>query len=58
MSETIFTFGHSTRPFDKFLEILEGFRIEMVADVRTITKSRHNPQFNMPDLKGGLEAHG
>lgn len=58
MSNTIFTIGHSTRPFDKFLEILEGFRIEMVADVRTIPKSRHNPQFNMDDLKSELYNNG
>ena len=55
---TVFTIGHSTRPFDKFIEILEAFRIEMVVDVRTIAKSRHNPQFNIDELKGGLEAHG
>lgn len=54
----VFTIGHSTRPFDNFLEILDAFRIEMVADVRTIPKSLHNPQFNIDDLKGGLEAHG
>ena len=29
----------------------------MVADVRTIPKSRHNPQFNIDDLKGGLETY-
>ena len=57
-TKVVFTIGHSTRPFDKFLEILQAFRIEMVADVRTIPKSRHNPQFNKDDLKGGLEAHG
>ena len=57
-ANTVFTIGHSTRPFDKFLEILESFHIEMVADVRTIPKSRHNPQFNMDVLKGGLEAQG
>jgi uncharacterized protein (DUF488 family) len=55
---TIFTIGHSTRPFDKFNELLNSFHIEMVADVRTITKSRHNPQFNMDELKGRLEAYG
>jgi uncharacterized protein (DUF488 family) len=58
MGETIFTIGHSTHPFDKFLEMLEGFHIEMVADVRTITKSRHNPQFNLNDLKSRLEVRG
>lgn len=36
MTNTIFTIGHSTRPFDKFAEILEGFRIEIVVDVMTI----------------------
>jgi len=55
---TVFTIGHSTRPFDKFIEILEAFRIEIVVDIRTIPKSRHNPQFNMDDLKGNLEVHG
>jgi uncharacterized protein (DUF488 family) len=58
MNATIFTIGHSTRPFDKFLEILETFHIEIVADIRTIPKSRHNPQFNIDSLKDGLEAHG
>ena len=56
MTNTIFTIGHSTRPFDKFVEILEGFRIEVVVDVRTIPKSRHNPQFNLDSLRDGLEA--
>ncbi len=55
---TVFTIGHSTRPFDKFLEILEVFRIEIVADVRTIPKSRYNPQFNIDSVKDGLETHG
>jgi uncharacterized protein (DUF488 family) len=55
---TIFTIGHSTRPFDKFNELLNSFHIEMVADVRTIPKSRHNPQFNMDELKGRLKAYG
>ena len=36
MIETIFTIGHSTHPFDEFLDILKVFYIEMVADVRTI----------------------
>jgi uncharacterized protein (DUF488 family) len=58
MSTAIFTIGHSTRPFDKFLEILQIFRTEMVVDVRTIPKSRHNPQFNIDDLRDGLEVHG
>jgi uncharacterized protein (DUF488 family) len=58
MSTAIFTIGHSTRPFDKFVEILESFHIEVVADVRTIPKSRHNPQFNLDALRDGLAVHG
>ena len=57
MSETIFTIGHSTHPFDKFLNILNVFHIEMIADVRTIPKSRHNPQFNMDGLRDGLKTN-
>ncbi|HEX7474962.1 MAG TPA: DUF488 domain-containing protein [Dehalococcoidales bacterium] len=58
MSTAVFTIGHSTRPFDKFLEMLQIFHIGMIADVRTIPKSWHNPQFNLEDLRDGLEAHG
>lgn len=42
----IFTLGHSTRDWEDFLEILEGNKIHQLIDVRTIPKSRHNPQFN------------
>jgi uncharacterized protein (DUF488 family) len=56
MKTNIFTIGHSTLPFDNFMEILAAFGIKMVADVRTIPKSRHNPQFNSAELKAGLEA--
>lgn len=58
MSNAIFTIGHSTRPVDKFINLLEIFNIEMVADVRTIPKSRHNPQFNLDDLSDALETQG
>jgi uncharacterized protein (DUF488 family) len=58
MSITVFTIGHSTLPFDKFLEILKAFQIAMIADVRTIPRSRHNPQFNMDILRDQLEVHG
>ena len=42
----IYTIGHSTRPEEEFLAILKAHAIELVADVRAIPKSRHNPQFN------------
>jgi uncharacterized protein (DUF488 family) len=58
MTETIFTIGHSTRSFDEFLDVLKVFSIQTVADVRTIPKSRHNPQFNIDSLRDGLETNG
>jgi hypothetical protein len=43
---TIFTIGHSTRPIDEFLRLLKAHGVQRVVDVRTIPRSRHNPQFN------------
>lgn len=43
---TIFTIGHSTRTLDEFLKILRKYKINQVIDIRTIPRSRHNPQFN------------
>jgi uncharacterized protein (DUF488 family) len=51
----IFTIGHSTHPIDEFIELLKAHGIQAVADVRTIPKSRHNPQFNEDDLKEFLK---
>ncbi|HEX7587552.1 MAG TPA: DUF488 domain-containing protein [Anaerolineae bacterium] len=42
--------GHSTRPLDKFAEILKAHEISLLADIRTIPRSRHNPQFNEESL--------
>lgn len=54
---TIFTIGHSTRPIEEFISILKAFDIKLVADVRTIPKSRFNPQFNSDVLKKSLKNH-
>ena len=43
---TVYAIGHSTRPLDRFAEILKAHEISLLADIRTIPKSRHNPQFN------------
>jgi uncharacterized protein (DUF488 family) len=54
----IFTIGHSTRPIEEFIEILYAFKIRKLVDVRTIPKSRHNPQFSGDALKERLkQAH-
>ena len=53
--ETIFTIGHSTRSIDEFIRILEAHEITMIGDVRTIPRSRTNPQFNRDSLRGSLQ---
>lgn len=54
----IHTIGHSTRPFDEFLAVLRAHGIEAVADVRTVPKSRHNPQFHIDALTRTLPEAG
>jgi uncharacterized protein (DUF488 family) len=39
------TVGHSTRTIEEFLELLESHGVEVLADIRTVPKSRANPQF-------------
>jgi uncharacterized protein (DUF488 family) len=46
----IFTIGHSTAPFEKFIEMLKGHEIEILVDVRTLPKSHRYPQFNQENL--------
>ena len=54
---TIYTIGHSTRSADEFLAILTAFGIELVADIRTIPRSRRNPQYDQESLKRVLTEH-
>ncbi len=53
----VFTIGHSTRSVDEFLDILKHYHIAEVVDIRTIPKSRHNPQFNGDELAPVLRNH-
>ncbi len=55
---TIFTVGHSTLPIDQFVSLLRTYGIERLADVRTVPRSRHNPQFNADSLARSLAAAG
>jgi len=54
----IYTIGHSTRPIDEFIAMLQAHHIAALADIRTIPKSRHNPQFNSDELARALSAAG
>ncbi len=54
----MFTIGHSTRPADVFVGLLRAHGVAALVDVRTIPKSRHNPQFNSEALAKTLAANG
>ncbi len=54
----IFTIGHSTHPIESFLALLGENGIELLVDVRTVPRSRHNPQFNSETLPDSLAVAG
>lgn len=55
---TIYSIGHSNRTFDDFLALLEENEIEVLADIRTVPKSRTYPHFNTESLAETLPANG
>jgi uncharacterized protein (DUF488 family) len=55
---TLWTIGHSTRPIDAFIAWLKAHGIQQLVDVRTVPKSRHNPQFNTDRLAKSLKKAG
>ena len=50
----VFTVGHSTLPIERFIAVLRAHGIELVVDVRTVPRSRRNPQFNGDALAESL----
>ena len=56
-SSPIFTIGHSTRSIPEFVELLRCGPAEFVVDVRTVPKSRHNPQYNEDVLGSELATY-
>lgn len=57
-AKAVFTIGHSTRTLEQFTRLLKSHGVTRVVDVRTIPRSRHNPQFNLDTLPAGLGAAG
>ncbi len=51
----IYTVGHSNRTIEQFVEILQNHGVRQIVDVRSVPKSRHNPQFNSDSLKQSLQ---
>jgi uncharacterized protein (DUF488 family) len=54
--DAVFTVGHSTLPIERFIALLHAYRIRRLADVRTVPRSRRNPQFNADALASALRA--
>ncbi len=53
----MFTIDHSTRTIDEFVALLRQVDVDLVVDVRSIPRSRTNPQFNA-DARGPLWSTG
>jgi uncharacterized protein (DUF488 family) len=54
----VWTIGHSTRSVEELVSILKSHNIEEVVDVRSVPRSRWNPQFNKPELEHALRNAG
>jgi uncharacterized protein (DUF488 family) len=55
---TVFTIGHSTRPWPEFVEILHAHGVKAIADVRQFPGSRRYPHFNAEAMAGELPKAG
>jgi uncharacterized protein (DUF488 family) len=56
--EPFFTIGHSTRPLEAFVGLLRANDVKRLVDVRTVPRSRMNPQYNKETLPEALGTHG
>jgi len=54
MNLPVFTIGHSTRPLAEFVNLLKQADVMLVVDVRTVPRSRTNPQYNRETLSLSL----
>ena len=54
----VYTLGHSTRTLDELIFLLRDNDIQLLIDIRTVPKSRTNPQFNRDNLEKVLPASG
>jgi uncharacterized protein (DUF488 family) len=54
----VMTIGHSTHTLDEFIRLVQAHGATCVVDVRTVPRSRHNPQFNKASLPRSLSKAG
>jgi uncharacterized protein (DUF488 family) len=57
MANPFYTIGHSTRSVPEFVDLLREAHVRLVVDVRTVPRSRTNPQFNRDALPDGLAGY-
>ncbi|MGO8792343.1 MAG: DUF488 family protein [Terriglobia bacterium] len=57
-SDRVLTIGHSTRPLGAFVGLLQAHGVKLLVDVRTVPRSRHNPQFDKESLPASLATAG
>ena len=57
-SPLVMTIGHSTHTLEEFIRLLQAHGATCVVDVRTVPRSRHNPQFNQDSLPHSLKPAG
>lgn len=55
---TVYTLGHSTRSIEEFIELLKLQNVECLSDIRTIPKSKYNPQYMQESLTDSLQEAG
>ena len=58
MAHPFYTIGHGTRPIGEFIDLLCSVEVTLLADVRTVPRSRTNPQYNQDTLPRSLDAFG
>jgi len=55
---TLWTVGHSTQTLEQLIDSLRAYEISLLVDVRTVPRSRRNPQFNRESLPDDLARAG
>jgi uncharacterized protein (DUF488 family) len=54
----IYTIGHSSHTAERFAELLEQHRVEVLVDTRSAPYSRYSPQFDREELRDRVDASG
>jgi len=58
MAHPFYTIGHGARPIREFVSLLQSVEVTLLGDVRTVPRSRTNPQYNRELLPDSLWPHG